>query len=197
MSPSQILVPLDTSETAEAALPVAELLAAHSDARLHLVAVRMSFEPGQTRELYAYLEHIASAERGAGRQVRTTLRIGDPAEAILMLERELGIDLVVMATHGRRGLRRLLLGSVADRVVRASRVPGGAAEPRTTRPGAPAHGTGASRRHARWSAGLWHGRPASAGRSLEGGRPAGVNLEPGRCGSVRRRRRGSISTSRS
>ena len=52
-----------------------------------------------------------------------SLRVGDPGEAILVLERELNVSLIVMATHGRSGLGRLLLGSVADRVAHASRAP--------------------------------------------------------------------------
>jgi nucleotide-binding universal stress UspA family protein len=67
------------------------------------------------------LDDIAALERVFGFQVRTTMRIGDPGEAILILERELNVDLIVMATHGRSGLGRLLLGSVADRVMHASR----------------------------------------------------------------------------
>jgi nucleotide-binding universal stress UspA family protein len=51
------------------------------------------------------------------------MRIGDPTEAILTLEREREADLVVMATHARTGLSRSLLGSVADRVARESSVP--------------------------------------------------------------------------
>lgn len=123
MSLQQILVPLDTSEYAEGALPIARALAANTTAVLNLVAVSTHVEPGRTRELYAYLEDIAALERLFGFQVRTTLRIGDPGEEILMLERELDIDLIVMSTHGRRGLGRLLLGSVADQVTHASMAP--------------------------------------------------------------------------
>jgi nucleotide-binding universal stress UspA family protein len=51
------------------------------------------------------------------------MRIGDPAESILIAERELNVDLIVMATHGRSGVGRLLLGSIADQVARSSRAP--------------------------------------------------------------------------
>jgi nucleotide-binding universal stress UspA family protein len=120
MSLRDILVPLDTSESAEAALPIARALAASTGAVLHLVAVSTAVEPGASRTLYTYLEDVAAAERPPGLHVRTHLRIGDPAEEILMLERELGVDLIVMASHARNGVGRLLLGSVADRVTRAS-----------------------------------------------------------------------------
>jgi nucleotide-binding universal stress UspA family protein len=123
MSLQQILVPLDSSEGAEAALPIARALALGTNAVLNLVAVSTALEPGRTRALYSYLEDVAAAERQTGLRVRATLRIGDPCEAIVMLERELNVDLVVMATHGRSGLGRLLLGSVADRVTHAGTAP--------------------------------------------------------------------------
>ena len=63
---SQILVPLDTSDLAEAALPIARLSATNSDARLNLVVVSTSLEPDQTRDLYAYLDDVAAVERRFG-----------------------------------------------------------------------------------------------------------------------------------
>ncbi len=53
----------------------------------------------------------------------TVLLIGNPAEEIVKAEREYGADLVVMATHGRTGVSHLVLGSVAERVVRESSCP--------------------------------------------------------------------------
>jgi nucleotide-binding universal stress UspA family protein len=50
-------------------------------------------------------------------------RLGDPAARIIEAERELAIDLVVMPTHGRKGVAHLLLGSVAEAVVRRSTCP--------------------------------------------------------------------------
>ncbi|HEY1296942.1 MAG TPA: universal stress protein [Chloroflexota bacterium] len=123
MTLQQILVPLDTSDGAEAALPIARVLAASTNAVLNLVAVSADVEPGGTRDLCAYLDDVAALERVFGFEVRTILRMGDPGEAILMLERELDIDLIVMATHGRSGLGRVLLGSVADQVTQASKAP--------------------------------------------------------------------------
>ncbi len=58
------------------------------------------------------------AERLAGRGVRSTLLVGDPAGEVVRLARERAIDLVVVGTHGRRGLKRWVLGSVAERIVR-------------------------------------------------------------------------------
>ena len=58
------------------------------------------------------------AERLAGRPVRTMLLRGEPAAEILRHARQREIDVLVVGTHGRRGLGRLLLGSVAERLVR-------------------------------------------------------------------------------
>lgn len=49
---------------------------------------------------------------------QTQVATGDPAEAIVQVAQELSVDLIVMATHGRTGLRHVLLGSVAEKVVR-------------------------------------------------------------------------------
>ena len=55
--------------------------------------------------------------------VETRLRQGDAAEEILSSAEELGCDLIVMGTHGRSGLGRLLMGSVAESVLRKARCP--------------------------------------------------------------------------
>ena len=49
--------------------------------------------------------------------------IGDPAREILALERQMAADLIVLATHGRKGVRRMLLGSVAEAVLREATCP--------------------------------------------------------------------------
>ena len=58
--------------------------------------------------------------------VRTEIAVlsGDPASEIISIARRTGADLIVMATHGRKGLRRLVLGSVAESVVRRGAMPG-------------------------------------------------------------------------
>lgn len=58
------------------------------------------------------------AERLVGRPVRSTVVPGDPASEIARYARERPFDAVVVGTHGRRGLQRLVIGSVAERVVR-------------------------------------------------------------------------------
>ena len=60
----------------------------------------------------------SEAERLAGRPVRSTVAPGDPALEMARLARERPFDVLVVGTHGRKGLRRLVLGSVAERIVR-------------------------------------------------------------------------------
>jgi nucleotide-binding universal stress UspA family protein len=63
------------------------------------------------------------AARIAKRAVRTTLNPGSPADEIVRYAREQAMDVVVVGTHGRQGLGRLLIGSVAERVVREAPCP--------------------------------------------------------------------------
>jgi nucleotide-binding universal stress UspA family protein len=65
----------------------------------------------------------AEAERLAGRPVTLVVAPGVPADGIVRFARDGGFDLVVLATHGHTGVRRLVLGSVAERVVREATVP--------------------------------------------------------------------------
>ena len=80
---------------------------------------RGPIEPQPDDEEEAVLEAWrADAERRAGRAVASRLLVGEPAAQIARLAREEGFDLVVVGTHGRAGLRRAVMGSVAERIVR-------------------------------------------------------------------------------
>jgi nucleotide-binding universal stress UspA family protein len=95
--------------------PVAGMQAATGDADL--------FGRAQ-EEARAYLEGTARRLRARGLQVRTRVGVHPQAAgAILDEAREVPADLIALATHGRRGLARLLLGSTADKVVRGAAVP--------------------------------------------------------------------------
>lgn len=69
------------------------------------------------------LSSWATAAADAGLSVQTLLRTGAPHEVIVAAAVELGADLIVLGTHGRGGINRALLGSVADRVVRLAACP--------------------------------------------------------------------------
>jgi nucleotide-binding universal stress UspA family protein len=137
---AQILVPLDGSPFSEQALPYALELARRSEAVLHLVKVHTvtalpsSFiDPGsylnsefdaELRQGEAdYLEQLATSPRMRGAQIRRALVEGPVVSAIEAYMKDAGITMVVMTTHGRGGLSRAWLGSVADGLVRAVNVP--------------------------------------------------------------------------
>lgn len=69
------------------------------------------------------LEKLADRARKAGLRAATLLRDGDPSEQILRASRSTRADIVVLGTHGRRGLSKLILGSVAARIVATALCP--------------------------------------------------------------------------
>jgi len=139
----QIMVPLDGSELAERALPCAEQLGVATGATLHLVHVvelapplTWPFEPAylpgsvyddlvaqETQQATAYLDKMRERVAGGGVHIRTQQMVGYAAVALLDYERDAGIDLVVMCSHGRTGLARFALGSVAERLLHHGTAP--------------------------------------------------------------------------
>lgn len=117
-----ILLPLDGSEVAEVALPCAQGFAAGLGSEIDLVAVCEM--PGeQERLLTVYLDRIAAQMRTKGVKVRTVVLRGSAAVELLNYAQKNKIGLIIMATHGRSGLGRWALGSVADKVLRAVSIP--------------------------------------------------------------------------
>lgn len=115
---TRILVPLDGSPLAEQAIPRAVSLA--KGARAH-IQVLMVHEGWSDRR---YIDTAAADIREAASvPTKGTIVHGSPAEAIVARARETGADLIVMTSHGRTGISRLWLGSVADHVVRAATIP--------------------------------------------------------------------------
>lgn len=135
----RILAPTDFSPESAAAWETAQALARALDAELVLLHVQSEaplygegvYSTQRLRELYAAarewaektLEEMAAAARASGLRVQTRLRTGTPHAEIVAAVAEEGADLVVIGTHGRGGLDRALLGSVADRVVRRAPCP--------------------------------------------------------------------------
>lgn len=137
----RILYPTDFSETARQALPWAASLADHHGAGLHVLhalslhaadpaslegafPIPESVFDDWTRRAEEALEETAETSRERGLTVRQEIRRSiAPSSAILDYADEEGIDLVVMGTHGRRGLRHLALGSVVEEVLRFAPVP--------------------------------------------------------------------------
>jgi nucleotide-binding universal stress UspA family protein len=69
------------------------------------------------------LDQLATSKRSHARIGQTLLRTGDARDLINQAATELGVDLIVMGTHGRRGVTRVLMGSVAETVVRSAPCP--------------------------------------------------------------------------
>jgi nucleotide-binding universal stress UspA family protein len=137
-----LLVPLDTSPLAEAALPHARTLAQIMRAKLVLLCVAAfphhdytALDPSHTQRFQIeeerirqttqdYLERIARELKTDGLTVSTELRGNEPvADAILATTDEVGADVIVMSTHGRSGISRWLIGSIADKIVHSAKVP--------------------------------------------------------------------------
>jgi len=118
---SQIVVPLDGSREANIAVPHAHLMARASDATVTLLRVvphERDVADGQ-----AFLDRVAREYAAPDVKVNLAVREGDAARAILELVQQRGADLVVMRTHGRSGLTRAVLGSVAEKIVKQSPTP--------------------------------------------------------------------------
>ena len=137
--PKTILVPTDFSECANAAMAYAlDIAGATGKTKLVLLHTYATPVVAFPTGAVAYLPEIiativrnaeealaaaAARARSAGVPVETSLKNGDPRETILNAIEEFHADLVCLGTHGRRGVARLLIGSVAERIVRTSPVP--------------------------------------------------------------------------
>ncbi len=135
----KVLFPVDLSEVSSKLAPEAIAFARKFDAELHLLLVTGSFEKFQTfyiphpslktfgeevlrggqKKLTEFVEEFFSEYP----KLKTVVVQGDPAEEILKYVALEKVDLVIMGTHGRKGLDRVLFGSVANEVVKKSPAP--------------------------------------------------------------------------
>ena len=131
---NRILVPTDFSTCSQAALDLARthfpeavviLLHVIEPKRLASDSVEHMVSPINMGEIRQGMQDVAKGKLGelAGPNDEVLVVVGDPAEKILLLIDELRPEVVVMGTHGRKGLAHLLIGSVAEHVVRSARVP--------------------------------------------------------------------------
>ena len=136
---TKILIPLDSSKTAEQVLPYLQWLIA-PQAELHLVSV---VEPNMYAyaldsndaaihdklqavihdDLEKYLGAVRAALQGQGYKVQTWVARGDAAQTVADVATKIQADLIAMTTHGRTGFARWALGSVADRVIQIAHQP--------------------------------------------------------------------------
>ncbi len=137
-----ILVPLDGSEIAARALPFAEDFCQRLDGEIALIrilpitvlpyAIPVDFIPpdiyqqmvdSQQRLAREYLEQVATELQQRGLRAQVQIEYGDASAGIIDAIAALHVTMVIMTTHGRTGLARFALGSVADRVVRGGGAP--------------------------------------------------------------------------
>jgi nucleotide-binding universal stress UspA family protein len=132
-----IVVPLDGSHRSASAIPYAATLAHAANARVSVLAVvapipeyagmpsaaAQEADERRVTESTAYLESVAAPLRAHDLAVTTVVRHGEAAATILVAIEDEDDSLIVMATHGRTGLDRVRMGSVARRMVRHAIVP--------------------------------------------------------------------------
>lgn len=138
MLPKVILAPTDLSENAEEAVDYACELARTLGAKVHLLhviavpvlgvpelgmALTSTMIDTMTQDNQNALDELAARKASLADIAPTILRTGDARDVINQTAKEIGADLIVLGTHGRRGVTRVLLGSVAETVVRSAPCP--------------------------------------------------------------------------
>lgn len=148
--PRQIVLPLDGTPLAEQIIPHAVELGKLVDAEFTLLRVVAPITPNAyhldgasltqmtqqvldeiqrmqaalRKEAQTYLDGVAARLREQSLRVRTRVAVDEqPAQAILKIAVETGAGLIALETHGRRGLQRMFVGSVADKVIRGAPLP--------------------------------------------------------------------------
>ena len=145
----EILVPLDGSEVSASSLPAARQLANSLGARVHLLQVSSQTEEfavlrgaefgtmgsdysqqvldevmtAQRDRIERYLDEVGAGLASDGLTVVKAVEDGQAADKIVDYAEAAGIDLIIMSTHGRGGVRRFLVGSVTDKVIRSTHLP--------------------------------------------------------------------------
>lgn len=139
----KIMVPLDGSKLAECMLPHVEALAKGCQVK-NVVFVRvvepfympaaddgLAFSDEDLKRINSetktaaenYLDQLVSQTKYDGVNLQTEVIVGKAAESLAEYAEKNGVDLIVIATHGRSGVSRWVWGSVADRILRSSCVP--------------------------------------------------------------------------
>lgn len=133
--PKNILAPTDFSPIAEQAVDYAFELADALGATVHVLHVyaipafpdSMALTPNViddvARAAADSLKASANKRQGSPRLGRSILHMGDPRDVVARIAAELPADMIVMGTHGRRGVKRMVLGSVTEGVLRSVRCP--------------------------------------------------------------------------
>ena len=132
---TRILCPVDIEESSNTGIQLAGALAKESDATLYIlhvakipaadmdVPVPFSANPRWEKDARSTLEVRAREALDDTVHYQIEVRSGLPDRDIVRVAGELGVDLIVIATHGRRGLKHFAFGSVAERVIREASCP--------------------------------------------------------------------------
>ena len=135
MEIKKVLVPVDFSENSKKVLEAAGYLSGKCEAELHVVFVVQSFDDYSgffvphmpvakfEDEMVQAAEAKMDSFMADQRDVETKVLVGDVAEEIIRYAEETGVDMIVMGTHGYKGLEKVMFGSVAEKVVRSSPCP--------------------------------------------------------------------------
>ncbi|MGD9042025.1 MAG: universal stress protein [Desulfobacteraceae bacterium] len=135
----KILFPVDFSDVSPKIAPWVLMMAEKFEAEIHLLFVARGF--GYLSDVYVMpvtieniqgeiikggetaMDEFVAAHFEKYPALKAKVDLGDPGDRILKYISSEGIDLVIMGTHGRKGLERVFFGSVADRVIKMSQVP--------------------------------------------------------------------------
>ena len=136
---SRVLFPVDLSESSDKIVPYVQAVAERFGAQIHILFAARVFDhftsiyvphpsinkfekeliDGAEKRLYEFVDqHFKEFPH-----TKTSVVAGDPSEEVLNYIKEHEIDLVIMGTHGRKGMDKIIFGSVAERVVKNSPVP--------------------------------------------------------------------------
>lgn len=136
---NRILFPVDFSESSSKIVPYVQTVAQKFGSQIHILFAARVFDhftsiyvphpsinkfekelmEGAEKRLYEFVDENFSEFP----QTKTAVLAGDPSEEIIKYIQEHKIDLVIMGTHGRKGMDKIIFGSVAERVVKTASVP--------------------------------------------------------------------------
>jgi nucleotide-binding universal stress UspA family protein len=134
----KILIATDGSKTAEKAADFGVQIAGSSGASVYVVYVidttpyySIPLDQVWSKEVYEQLEQMGNeitsneekTAKAAGLEAESIVRKGDPAARIVNFAEELGVDMIVVGSHGIGGFERLVIGSVSEKVVRHAKIP--------------------------------------------------------------------------
>ena len=115
---------MDGSRASERILPYVKFMARSFDSEVLLLSVPEDIEsPSQLDFIQRYLESVAGALNGQGLRAKFIVSGTDPTRQIVEVAKSEAANMIMIATHGRGGFDRLMLGSVADSVIKAAQCP--------------------------------------------------------------------------